>query len=67
MRKAIVDGMYFSKIPADYFEQYMSKFLPEDDDVGHEDIITMIRTIEQEGYKHNLQHVPTRMLKGKDK
>lgn len=67
MRKAIADGMEFSKIPADYFERYMSKFLPENDEVGHEDKIVMIRTIEQEGYKHNLRHVPTWMLKGKDK
>lgn len=64
LRKAIADGLALG-IPSQYFEQYMSKFLPEDEGVGREDRIIMLRTIQQD--KEDLQNVPTWLLqRGKE-
>lgn len=59
MRKAIADGLHLG-VPADYFERYMSKFLPEGADVGQEEKLIMLRTVQHD--KNDLQYVPSWLL-----
>ena len=59
MRKAIDDGLKIG-VPQSYVDQYLRKFLPEDETVGREDQVLMLRTIQMD--KENLAHVPKDIL-----
>lgn len=59
MRKAIEDGLKCG-VSQSYVDRYLTKFLPEDKDVGKEDQVMMIRTIQFD--KNNLSYVPKDLL-----
>ena len=55
MRKAVADGLT-AGVPMSYFEEYVMKYLPEDESVGHEEKIMMVRTAQVD--KGDLRYVP---------
>ena len=59
LRKAIVDGTA-SGVPVEYFEKYFRKWLPEDESVGREEEILMVRTAKVD--REDLRFVPREML-----
>lgn len=58
MRKAIEDGLQIG-VPKSYVDKYMKKYLPENEDVGREEKIMMLRTIQFN--KEDLGYVPTQL------
>lgn len=60
MRKALADGIKCG-VPAEYFQKYLQKFLPEDDTVGLDEKVVMQRTIQVD--REDLKYVPRDILK----
>jgi gamma-glutamylcyclotransferase len=55
MRKAVADGLKIG-VPRSYFDKYVMQYLPEDENVGSEDKIMMLRTVQVD--KEDLKYVP---------
>ncbi|KIW94227.1 uncharacterized protein Z519_05543 [Cladophialophora bantiana CBS 173.52] len=60
IRKAIEDGLRCG-VPQAYFDRYWKQYLPEDEMVGREEKIVMLRTIQMD--KENTKYVPNDVLK----
>ena len=60
MRKAITDGRQLG-VPQGYFSKYFAPFLPEDESVGSEEKIMMVRTVKHD--REDLRYVPADVMK----
>ena len=59
LRKAIEDGVTIG-VPRAYFDKYFTRYLPEDEGVGREEKIMMVRTVQTD--REDLRFVPREML-----
>ena len=59
LRKAIEDGTTIG-VPKAYFDKYFMQYLPEDEGVGREEKIMMVRTVQTD--REDLRFVPREML-----
>ncbi len=66
LRRAVDDGVQ-SGIPREHFEKYWKNYLPEDESVGRQETITMVRTGAMDR-EDSSRYVPKEMLRmaGKD-
>lgn len=60
LRRAVDDGVQCG-VPKAYFDKYWKHYLPEDESVGRQDTITMVRTTQMD--KENTKYVPQDVLR----